>query len=329
MSMRVPGSITQRRFLTNFSASTERLNKLVQQNTDLRAFNRVSENTAAASNAFLVRWQLAKNEMYSSNLQSANNLLSSAETSATYVGNSIKSASSTLLKALNDPNSANRDVLAQQVESYRDEILKSMNNQYAGRYIFGGTSNSAPFTMDDATGMLKYNGEFVSESDITKYPQNNAVYVDIGLGMEFDGSGKLDPQTALKISTSGLEFLGYGVDGDGLENNVCDALTSIAKLLRAENFDSTEAQKYVDKLGQMHDRTLTAISDIGNRMDYIEYNIDRLKADTLTLQQTQNSLEKVNQAAAISALKVEETAYKTCLQIGPRLIQNSLFDYLR
>ncbi len=328
--MRITNSITQRRFMNNYSGSVSRMNKLFDQVTTHRKFNKVSENTAAASKAFLVRRQLARIEMYDSNLNNAKDILSSAESSATTVGSSIKYATSTLLKALNDPNGSDRAVLAVQIEYYRDEVLKTMNNSFAGRYIFGGTSNEAPFTLDDATGRLLYNGEAVSDPSIIDFPENEAVYVDIGLGLEFDSvTGKLDPQTALKISTSGLDFLGYGLDSDGLENNVCDALTSIAKLLRAESFDSDTARKYVDKLNDMHGTTLTAIADIGNRIQYIEHNLARLASDTLTLQEAQNGLELIDPAEAITAFKSEETAYKTCLQIGPRLIQNTLFDYLR
>ncbi len=327
--MRITGSITQRRFLTNYSSSAERLSKLMQQATDLRKFNKVSENTAAASKAFLVRRQLARIEMYESNLNNAKDILSSAETSAITVSNSIKLASTTLLKALNDPNGADRNVLTSQIESYREEILKTMNNSFAGRYIFGGTSNEAPFSLDPTTNRLLFNGVAVSDPAVID-AMNEDVYVDIGLGLEFDsGTGKLDPQTALKISTSGLDFLGYGLDADGLENNICDALTSISELLRTENFDSDAVRQYIDKLSTMHGNSLTAVADIGNRINYIEYNLDRLKADALTLQETQNGLELVDSATAITALKNEETAYKTSLQIGPRLIQNSLFDYLR
>ncbi len=328
--MRITNSITQRRFFKNYSSSMERMTKLFDQTITRRKFDKVSENTAAASKAFLVRRQLARIDMYNSNLNDAKDILSSAETSAMTVGNSIKNASTTLLKALNDPNGSDREVLAVQIENYRDEIIKTMNNSFAGRYIFGGTANEAPFTLDDATGRLLYNGAAVSDPSVTEFPQNGDVYLDIGLGLEFDPvTGKLDPQTALQISTSGLDFLGHGLDSSGLENNICDALTSIAGLLRQEPFDSDSARMYVDKLNTMHGSTLTAVADIGNRIQYIEHNLERLASDKLTLQEAQNGLELVDSAEAITAYKAEETAYKTCLQIGPRLIQNTLFDYLR
>ncbi|MFA9380358.1 MAG: hypothetical protein ACERKO_04785 [Acetanaerobacterium sp.] len=327
--MRIPGSITQRRFLSNYGSSLDRMNKLMDQVTSSRKFSRVSEDTASASKAFLVRRQLARIEMYDSNLKNAKDILSSAETSATTVGNSIKLASNTLLKALNDPNGSDREVLATQIDSYRDSIMKTMNNSFAGRYIFGGTSNEAPFSLEDTTDRLLYNGDAVSDPSITEFAEDNKVYVDIGLGLEFDGTGKLDPQTALQISTSGPDFLGCGIDENGLENNICDALTSISRLMRAEPFDNETAKLYVDKLSGQHSDTLTAVADIGNRINYIEYNVDRLSADTLTLQETQNGVEIIDPAEAITSFKSEEAAYKTCLQIGPRLIQNSLFDYLR
>ncbi len=328
--MRVPGSITTRRYLNNYNLSLERMNKLTEQVTSWRKFDKVSDDPAAAAKAFLVRRQLARIDMYQSNLKSSKDLLSSAETSATMVGNSIKLASTTLLKVVNGTNNDSKEVLAQQLENYRDEIIKTMNNNFGGRFLFGGTSNEAPFSLD-ANGKLLFNGEPVSAAtSASDFTQNKDVFIDIGLGMEFDPvTHDIDPQTALKISTSGVDFLGFGTDANGLENNVCDALTTAANMLRAPNTDMDRCREYVDKLNEQHSRVLTGVADIGNRISYIDYNVSRLESDTLTLQETQNNIEIINPAEAITELKTAETAYKACLQIGPRLIQNSLFDYLR
>lgn len=327
--MRVPGSITNRRYLNNYNSSLERLNKLSEQVTSWRKFDKVSEDPAAATNAFLVRRQLARNEMYVSNLKSSKDLLSSAETSATTVGNSIKFASSTLLKAVNGTSSTNKEVLAQQLENYRDEIIKSMNNNFSGRYIFSGTGNVAPFSLD-SNNMLLFNGQSVATATASSdFPNNKDVYIDIGLGMEFDALGEIDPQTALQISTSGTDFLGFGTDANGLDNNICNELTKAAQLLRQPTIDTAECRKYIGKLDEQHTRVLTNIADLGNRINYIEYNVERLNSDTLILQETQNNLETINPAEAITMMKTEELSYKTCLQIGPRLIQSSLFDYLK
>lgn len=327
--MRVPGSITNRRYMNNYNNSLARLNRLSEKVSSWRKFDSVSEDPTAAVNAFLVRDQIAKNEMYETNLKSAKDLLSSAETSATKVAGSIKLASTNLLKAINGTNATNKEVMAQQLENYRDEIIKTMNNSFSGRYIFSGTRNEAPFTLD-ADGMLLFNGQSVATTaSAANFPSNKAVYVDIGLGMKFNVAGEVDPQTALKISTSGVDFLGFGVDAAGLDNNICNELTTAARLLRQNNIDTDECRKYVKKLDEQHTKVLTGIADLGNRINFIDYNIERLDSDTLNLQQTQNNLEVINPAEAITDMKTEELAYKTCLQIGPRLIQSSLFDYLK
>ncbi len=330
MGLRIPGSITTRRFYSNYSTSLSNLNRLMEQNTNYRSFSRVSDNPAAAAKAFMVRNQLARNEMYTTNLQNANNILTTAESSARGAAESIKLAAKTLIGAVNGTNETNREVLALQFESYRDEIIKNMNNSYADRYLFcSGTTDGAPFKMNG--GQLEYNGvDLATVTDpAVDLPFNEDIYIDIGIGLTINATGEVDPQTALKISTSGVKMLGYGLDADGLENNVCNALTKIAELMRAPTFDSDTARKYIDKLNGMHSDILVEISGIGNRVNYIESNIERLADETFTLTESQNALEFVDPAAAITALKTEETAYKTLLQIGPRLMQNTLFDYLR
>lgn len=329
--MRVTNSMTNRNFLKSYNSSLGRLNKLQNQAMSWRSFDKVSEDPAAAAKAFIVRRNLARNNMYQENLEGAKDLLSSAETSATNVNSAIKMAQKQLLYGLNGTTSLEgRETIAQQMEFYRDEIIKNMNNSFSGRYIFGGTSNEAPFKIDETSGMLTFNGiEVTSANSLADFPMNDDVFIDIGIGLKIDDAGNVDPQSALQISTSGIDFLGFGKDADGLSNNICDALTDIARMLREDPVDQELGTKYKGKLNDMQTANLTRISDIGNRINFIDSNIDRLKSDTVNLTETQNDLETVNPAETITLLKMEEVAYKTCLQMGPRIIQPSLFEYIR
>ena len=52
----------------------------------------------------------------------------------------------------------------------------------------------------------------------TYFDENKPVYLDIGFGTY--ASGTNTAKTGIKISTSGVDVLGYGKDENGLPNNL-------------------------------------------------------------------------------------------------------------
>ena len=60
----------------------------------------------------------------------------------------------------------------------------------------------------------------INTNDITLFPKTKSIYLDVGLGMQFDASGNVDEQTVMDISLNGAEVLGYGTDADGDPNNI-------------------------------------------------------------------------------------------------------------
>ncbi len=68
---------------------------------------------------------------------------------------------------------------------------------------------------------------------------------------------------------------------------------------------------------------------LGSESSYLEYTQTRLDSEELSLSTRQDSLEFRDPAEAIMDYTMAEYIYNASLNMGSRLLQNSLFDYMR
>lgn len=124
-------------------------------------------------------------------------------------------------------NQENLNAIAEELHGLNEEILQTMNARYGDKYLFSGSGNEeAPFTVDG--GRLFFNGKAVDDYDKddpdTYFDNNKEVYLDVGFGAY--GSGAVNAKTGVKISTSGVDVLGYGTK-DGQPNNIYSLISQI------------------------------------------------------------------------------------------------------
>jgi flagellar hook-associated protein 3 len=309
--------------MNNLNDAATNLDEASNQVTSGMRFSKASEDPASALKAFKVRRSLARADQYQSNITDYKGTLDQTETSLMGINEVLVQAKESLTQGSNGTMSdENRKIISDIFKNLQDQVLKLGNTNFAGRYIFGGpNTTAAPFTVD--SGKLLYNGKDVSTDDVSR----EEVFVDMGIGLAFDGSNELIPGTAVSVSTPGSVALGYGTDSNGLPNNVYNLLGDVAKAL--EDNDTSKLQLYIDKLGRKADDILVQVAGVGERVSFAEFLGDRITADKLNLQKKQNDIEGVNQASAITQYKSTEMAYKAALQMGSKIIETSLLDFLR
>lgn len=174
------------------------------------------------------------------------------------------------------------------------------------------------------------------QADFEQIPQKVVVeesfkrYADVGLGMTFNEDGSIKTTTVLEISFGGLDALGFGLDDNGLPNNVLSVLVQ----LRDEcgkgdgEFDFEKFGDVADQLIKVKDNCNFYISKIGTRSNYIEKSITRLDDEEYNLQSLKEMLVEIDSAEEIIAMKQYEFSWNAILQMGSKLIPTSLMDYI-
>lgn len=249
--MRVAQRTISRNYLRTLNgALSKRAESFERGSTGLK-FATLSENVSDGTRAMHVQEQRYQATQY---LDNTNNLLyemNSVDSNMESIHSILQTAQEKVLKGMSESMGQDgRDVLAKEISKLKEEILQFANAQYGGKYLFSGTNNSAaPFTVNEDTGKLMYNGievEKIQKEDGEYFymdennqkvtiPKNDPIYADIGLGYRYDGNMTADPRTAFQVSFSGLDLLGFstttGENGTQVSGNVYDLLTEIENSL--------------------------------------------------------------------------------------------------
>ena len=326
--MRVTQNALTRQYNKTLNSNLDKMNKVNKKIISHRKFDRASEDSIGAAKALNVRRSLAKIDMYENNLKSAQSVLSAAEKVMMNASSITQSATEAIIYGSNSTQGdSERKIIAGNLRNLANELLKELNADFAGRSLFGGTYNdAAPFEIKD--GELCFNGKAIDDAaSLSALPGTKDVYVDIGLDIRIDDDGNVDDQTALKVSINGAEAIGYGKDADDDPKNLVSLILLAAQEL--ESGDTKAAMKYHDKIETSNSNVLNAIADIGNRSEFIDFNLTRIEANRFSLKETQNDIEGADVAEEITNYKTMELAYNATLQMGSALIPPSIFDYIR
>ncbi|MEG0615990.1 MAG: hypothetical protein RR508_00340 [Oscillospiraceae bacterium] len=322
--------------LKNLSGSNDRLGSQ-------RAFNKASENVAGADKALRVRRLLTDNEAAVTTMADLDARYEAAENSMRAINDIVGTVTDDLMRGMNGTmDVGDRDKLAREIENLQGHVLQTMNAKYSDKYMFASSGNkdgSAPFTVDGA-GALSYNGTPVDSmtqlngkpmmpDGVTPIPYNKRNYVDVGLGFELSGTGMdaaADPRTAMPSTFSGVETFGYGKDENGLPKNAYSLLGKISKDLREGN--TAKLSMDLDAVKSMQSDLLVQVTDVGNLCNFNEQTTGRMKSDILNLQEVQNAVEAVPLEKEMMANKDFEMSWMITLQLGSKILPQSIFNFL-
>ncbi len=321
--MRVTNNLMISRFSRSLNAASLNMSDVTERVSTGQKYSKGSEDTSSALKSFKIRRSLSRVEQYQSNISELQSSLEETETTLSGLKDVLTQASESLTQGLTGTLSqSDRNTVANIFKSLQEQVLKLVNTNFAGKYIFGGPNTTeVPFTIE--SGKIFYNGEDMDNDTVS----TEQLYGDMGMGIVFDAYGNLQSGKGVKIGTPGSLVLGFGIDSDGLSNNIYNFFTQIVNAL--ESGDTSNGEQYMKKLTEMSDNILVQIAEVGERGKFVEFLNDRMSSDKLNLKTKQAKIEGVDEAEAITEYYSARLAYQSALQMGSKIIQSTIFDYLR
>lgn len=303
--MRVTQQMLNNNMLSHLRNNLSRIDTIQNQLSTTRRINKPSDDPVGISNGMRYRSEIAANEQYQSNLDSA---LSWLEYMNTVVGQSVDVVHKARELAVQGANGTNSDqslaAIASEIDQLMAEMQEIANSQFKGQYVFNGQRTDQP--------------PYPNAPPYNQPPDNQD---------QFD-KGKIEYELSRGVVIAVNFHAGeiYGGEDDPA-TNIFNVLNSLSTALKAEDQDGIQAA-----LGQMDtglDRMLDGWAGLGAKMNRVQLIDNRLKDEHINTQALLSKTEDVDMAAAISNLKTAETVYQASLASGARIIQPSLLDFLR
>ncbi|NLV86640.1 MAG: hypothetical protein GX025_05410 [Clostridiales bacterium] len=339
--MRVSDRTTVRNFLKYLDNAKTKTADTNERIASGNRFKRISDDVSAGTRVLRVRSDLAKTEEHYDNVKAINEQMATTETTMMSISDILVDVhSKKVIRALDDTaGEAGRNALANEIKAMREEILQFANTKYGTFYVLGGsTATAPPFTLG-TNGELLYNkvsvdnilydeinGHYYDSDSGNPIPMDDPVYADIGIGIRMQGSD-VESDTAFKMSYSGLEVLGFGVNSDGISKNVYNQLAEIEKAIRANDMEKLRA--YDNELVLATDKLTANLTDIGAKTNFLDTIQKGLENRIDSFNSQVNTFMGINDAEEAMNQTMNDYVLKAILQLGSNILPMSLMDYLR
>lgn len=310
---RITSNMMNSQLLLNLNRNALQMNNTQNQMSTGRKINKPSDDPVGITYSLRYRSQLASNEQYTKNVDSAVSWMDFNDTVLSQTNDVLQRLRELVVKAAtgSNPQSA-LDSISQEVAQLKEQLVDISNSELNGKYIFNGEKfHTAPYTATvKPDGTLMDPSEISTDSGDVIYTVGDSVKLSINLNGN-DVFGEADDATTAQTS-------------DNIFSIINRLITNLGP-----NGDHSKISEELGKIDTRMDKLLTIRSEVGAKTNRIELMQSRLSDLNINLTTLQSKTEDADYAKLILESKVQENIYNASLSAGAKIIQPSLVDFLR
>jgi flagellar hook-associated protein 3 FlgL len=297
--MRVATPTVYRDIQQNIVSLYSDLNQMQEKVSSGKNFNSPSDNPVAMVNSLGLSDTLAQIQQYQTNMNTANEWLSTSETALNQVSQLAASAQQIAAQFSSGSQSADVQTEAEsQVDGLIDEAIDLGNTQLNGKYIFAGYQTATTPFADSGSG--------ATETVVYQADPTNDFNVQIG------------PNETVTAGKNGQTVF--------MDSNLFTSLIGLKQAIA--NNDQTAIQQEATNLQGATDYLNAQVSDVGIRQSQLQTQGQMFTQVSTNLQNQLGDLENVDYNQAILEMQQKQTAYNAALETAVQISQVSLLNYL-
>lgn len=308
--MRITNNLSANTFLRNLSGSMQRVYKYQEQLASLKEVNRPSDDPLAISKILDLNNSIKQNEEYKNTINDAIDWTNVQDSSLDAATSSIQRIYTLIQQGASDSyNNEDRQAIKSEVEREIETFVDSLNTNFSGKYIFGGKETSNPpfeivYNADGGFDGIQYNGADGS-ADAGFLPK------------------EISPGVVVNLRTDGRVLFNEGPDG-----NIGDFFKEVITALD-ENDTSALGNELLERASSEMDNIVNYRTEIGAIHNRLTSARDRNETENLNLKSTLSNIQDVDLAEKYMQYSMEMIAYQSTLNMGTRVLQTNILDYLR
>ncbi|MCB0990042.1 MAG: flagellin [Acidimicrobiales bacterium] len=255
-----------------------------------------SEDVSGMNTSLALRSERRSVEQASRNAEDAMTRINLADSKLQSMLSTMRRARDLAIRGASTLQPSERNAIAEEITSIRDEMVELSNSSFLGHGLFAGTA--AGDAVADVAGTWTYTGD----------------------------SGTLQRRIST-TETISVNLLGSEVLGFDAGESAFDVLDQLAADVTAG--DTSAVASGLDAIDRVTGRIETGLARLGAAGNRIETALGRNLEIDETLQRQISQVEDVDLAEAIMKVNTEEVALQTTLGAIGRALQPSLLNYLR
>ncbi len=284
--------------LRSLSQSYERMGKLMEQNSTGKKISNPSDDPVVAMKGMYYRSNLTEVEQYKRNLSELYLWMDNSEAGIEQANSGLKRVRDLVVQGKNDTLSPeDRDAIAREVEQLKQDHVNTANTQVAGRYIYHGTDIGNPPIKQEDPPIVADN---LTNSSINNYK------VEVSRGV------------SLKANVNPANVF---------NQELFDVVQGIQTSM--ENNTPKELDGLLERLGKVMDNMSAERSELGARYNRVEMIDSRIADQEILATRVLSDNEDADFEKVYTELTTQESVHRAALNIGAKIIQPSLMDFLR
>lgn len=321
--MRITNGNVMSTYLRDLQNNLQSMDKLNTQLNTSKQVNKISDDPFKTVKIMNVQGEINNVEKYNYNCDEITGWLDITDESLDRVGN-LTSEIKTLLTSIQGTFGPDEIKAVQtEINEKIKQVGEAMNTTYAGKYVFGGSATDQPpvrVETDPTSGLAKI---IVNNTDKDgNVDPNLSDRLDASLKSEISDGITMDYNLTINniISTTGKET--------GKKSGL-DILNDVVQKLNSDPVDMDEIKKLSSDLGDYMNDVLNNRSLIGAKTNTVSAVKDSNEENILEMKGTFSLMQDVNYADKFMELKEAQMIYNATLQVGSKLLQPTILDYLR
>ncbi|WP_068620593.1 flagellar hook-associated protein FlgL [Paenibacillus tuaregi] len=306
--LRITSNMMNSQLMLNLNRNAQSMNNTQNQLATGRKLNKPSDDPVGITYSLRYRGELASNDQYTKNVDSALSWLDYNDTVLGQTGDVIQRLRELTVQAATGTNPQSAlDSINKEVGQLKEQLIDIANSTLNGKYIFNGEAyNRKPYDFPknpDGTSDTSSLSTLTTDTGLINYSVGDSVQ--------------------LPINMTGTDIFGTGAD----PTNIFNIMDSLSAALKAGDTAAISGQ--LDKIDSRMERILTSRAELGAKTNRIELMQNRLGDLNTNLTDLQSKTEDADYAELIMRSKVQENIYNASLSAGSKIIQPSLVDFLR
>lgn len=324
--MRITNASMVRSHLYDTQNNLTNMSKINQQISTGKVINTVSDDPHKAIKIMNINNEIKYTEKYNSNIDETVGWMNTTDGALESTGNLLNEIKETILKVGNGTYSQNEmKSLNADINEKIKQLADTLNSTYGGKYLFGGSSvDDAPITViENPDGTVKL--EFSKDKNGQTIPNTDDLKAEISSGVNLD----------YNISIGELFNI---TDENGKTINLLDEINNLSELMnKAANGNEQEFAKAKEeilnntqgKIDKLFDHVVNERTSLGVRVSTAEKIKELNDEDILNIQDVLSKTQDTDVVEKFIELKSAEMIYQASIQVGAKLIQPTILDYIR
>ena len=324
--MRITNASMVRSHLYDTQKNLTNMSKINQQISTGKVINTISDDPHKAIKIMNINNEIKYTEKYNYNIDETVGWMNTTDGALDNVGNLLGEIKETILKVGNGTYSQNEmKSLNEDMNEKIKQLADTLNSTHGGKYLFGGSSvDDAPITViENPDGTVKL--EFSKDKNGQTIPNTDDLKADISSGINIDYNISVGEILNIK-------------DGNGNTVNLLDEINNLSTLMNdIANGDEQTAAKAKEtllndtkgKIDTLFDHVVNERTSLGVRVSTAEKIKELNDEDILNIQDVLSKTQDTDVVEKFIELKSAEMIYQASIQVGAKLIQPTILDYIR